>query len=209
MNPRAIPYSQHELNWVSKNRTLPIQELHSDFCKLFNRNDVSATHLSALRKRNGWKTGRTGRFVKGNIPLPNARPGGPNNTSFKKGNRPHNWKPIGSSRISKDGYVEVKISEPKTWAQLHVIIWQATNGTIPDGHCVVFKDMDKTNICLDNLELITRNENLQINRLRCSSRPQEIKPVVRTIGKLIAKTSEMNTSSKGTTCQEDGHPHQV
>ncbi len=202
MNPRSIPYSERELNWVSENRTLPISELHNGFCKQFNRNDVSPKNLNALRKRNGWKTGRTGRFEKGNIPLPNARPKGPSHTSFKKGNKPHNWKPIGSSRISKDGYVEVKISEPKTWAQLHVIIWQAANGPIPDGHCVVFKDMDKANVCLNNLELITRNENLQINRLRCSSRPQEIRPVARTIGKLIAKTNEINANSKGTTCQE-------
>ncbi len=193
----VISYSKDELDWVSKNRTLPFSELHDGFCKLFNRNDVSAINLNALRKRNGWKTGRTGRFEKGNIPLPNARPKGPNATTFKTGHRPHNWKPIGSSRISKDGYLEVKISEPKTWAQVHVLIWHAVYGEIPDGHCVVFKDGDKTNTDPNNLELITRNENLQINRLRCSSQPQEIRPVVRNIGKLIAKTNERDISRSG------------
>ncbi len=32
---------------------------------------------------------------------------------FAKGNVPPNHRPVGSERISKDGYIEVKVAEPK------------------------------------------------------------------------------------------------
>jgi hypothetical protein len=186
----AIKYSNAELEWVSDNRTLTISELHNKFFEKFRRKDVLECNLKSLKQRKGWKTGRTGQFEKGNIPHPNAGPKGPNKTSFKRGNRPHNWRPVGSKRLSKDGSIEIKTKEPKTWESLHVIIWAEKNGKIPDGYCVVFKNNDKTDTRLENLELVSRNENLQINRLHCSSMEEETKPVIRSIGKLIAKTNE-------------------
>lgn len=185
----AIKYSDEELKWVSDNRTLVISELHKQFCEKFGRDDVSADTLKALKTRNGWKTGRTGCFEKGNIPHPDARCKGPNKTSFKAGNQPKNWKPCGSSRINKDGYIEVKVQEPKTWKLLHLVIWEAVNGELPKGHCVIFKDGDKTNVRLSNLELISRNANLQINRF--GDVPEELRETVRAVGKLKAKTIEL------------------
>jgi len=194
MKGHPIKYSEAEMKWVSDNRTLPSKELHTEFSKKFNRTGVSATNLGSLRKRKGWLTGRSGCFHKGHKPH-NAGSAGtglmkPNKTSFKQGARPHNWMPVGSTRVSKDGYIEVKTQEPRVWAQLHTLVWSAKHGEVPSGHCVAFKDGDKENIHPDNLELITRNENLQINRLQCSSLDLELRPVVRTLGKLIAKTSE-------------------
>ena len=192
MKGHPIKYTDQELLWVSNNRTLIIGDYHSQFCRQFDRSDITAKHLHALRKRKGWKTGRTGCFEKGNIPHPNARPTGPNATSFKKGRKPHNWKPVGSRRINADGYIEVKTAEPSTWQQLHTITWMEHHGAIPDSHCVVFKDGNKLNVDPGNLELITRNANLQINRLRCTSQPEEVQPTIRIMGKLIAKTIDVS-----------------
>jgi len=36
-------------------------------------------------------------------------------TEFKKGCMPHNYKPVGSERITKDGYRERKVADPKKW----------------------------------------------------------------------------------------------
>jgi hypothetical protein len=191
---QQIKYSEDELEFVKKHCKLPTREQYQLFQGKFNRPDVSYMNHNALRKRNGWLTGRTGRFEKGNIPHPDARPKGPNKTSFKKGAKPHNWKPVGSRRISRDGYVEVKTQEPKKWEQLHVLVWSEENGDVPEGYCIVFKDGDKLNVGLDNLDLISRNELLQINRLRCSSQPPEVQPVIRVMGKVIAKTNEMATA---------------
>lgn len=189
MKGRAIKYSREELKWISDNRTLVISDLHKQFCKKFGRDDVSARLLHALKQRKGWKTGRTGQFKKGNIPSPLAGPKGPNKTSFKPGNKPQTWRPCGSVRVSKDGYLEVKVQEPRHWEQMHTIIWSAVNGPVPDGCCVSFKDGDKTNVKISNLELITRNANLQINRIGCV--PDELRDTARSIGKLKAKTIEL------------------
>ncbi|WP_281645523.1 HNH endonuclease signature motif containing protein [Parendozoicomonas sp. Alg238-R29] len=185
---RAISYSQAELDFIKANCQLPTTEQFQMFQERFNRPDVSFENLNSLRKRNGWLSGRTGQFEKGNIPSPNARPKGPNKTSFKKGSKPANWKPVGSERISKDGYIEIKVAEGMhQWRLKHLVEWEKDNGPLPDGFCLIFRDRNKTNTDPSNLELISRNANLQINRLRCSSMPEEVQPTVRLIGKLNAQ----------------------
>jgi len=58
-------------------------------------------------------SGLDGRFKKGNVPANKGkRGGGWEPTQFKKGNVPHNYKPVGSEKIC-DGYVWVKIADPK------------------------------------------------------------------------------------------------
>ena len=199
MKGLKINYSDRELQFIRSNCKLSRKELHSKFLKKFNRRDVEQFNLSSLCKRNKWFTGRNGQFKPGNIPHPNARQNGPNKTSFKNGHKPHNWKPIYSTRVSRDGYLEIKTGEPRTWRQAHVLLWKKHHGEIPERFCVCFKDGKKTNIATDNLELISKNENLQINKLRCSSFPEEVVPTVRVIGKLIALTQGRQGSKS---CQE-------
>ena len=97
----AIPYSQEELATIKRNCTLPTQEQFQTFQELFNRPDVSFKNFNALRKRKGWLTGRTGRFKKGHIPSPNAKPKGPNTTSFKKGNSPQIGSQLAAHALTK------------------------------------------------------------------------------------------------------------
>ena len=86
-------------------------------------------------------------------------------TKFKVGHIPNNYKPVGSKRLTKDGYYEIKIAEPNIWEAFHRMVWQDINGEIPEGMIVVFKD-DKLNCDISNLEMITREENLIRNRNR-------------------------------------------
>ncbi|KOY84265.1 hypothetical protein AD998_21925, partial [bacterium 336/3] len=62
-------------------------------------------------------------------------------TRFKKGNEPHNTNYNGHERISKDGYVEVRITKGK-YVLKHRLVWQQANGPIPKNHIIVFKDGD-------------------------------------------------------------------
>ncbi|MEW3732841.1 HNH endonuclease signature motif containing protein, partial [Pseudomonas aeruginosa] len=94
--------------------------------------------------RQDW--GSATRFKKGNTPwncgmkgLP-ARGRAPE-TQFKKGQKPHTWLPVGSTR---------------DWKGIHILLWEEHFGPIPAGHCVCFKDNNKQNVVIDNLELITR-----------------------------------------------------
>jgi hypothetical protein len=88
-------------------------------------------------------------------------------TRFKPKNIPHTWMPLGSERHSKNGYRQRKMTDtgypPRDWVPVHHIIWRDAGNEIPKGHALVFRDGDKTNIVLENLELITRQELMRRN----------------------------------------------
>lgn len=86
------------------------------------------------------------------------------------------YKPIGSMRISKDGYLERKVTDDpsiypaRRWVAFHRLVWVATNGPVPEGHLVVFKPRmattDLEQITLEKLDCITRAENMRRNSFR-------------------------------------------
>ncbi|MDR5797209.1 HNH endonuclease signature motif containing protein [Caballeronia sp. LZ008] len=92
-------------------------------------------------------------------------------TQFKKGSMSgaaqHNYVPIGSERLSKDGYLERKVTDDhpvpaRRWVGVHRLVWEAANGPIPPGHVVCFlpgrRTADAARITLDALELVSRAE---------------------------------------------------
>lgn len=81
---------------------------------------------------------------------------------FKKGNKPHNILPIGSERVTKDGYIEVKVRKRgKRWELKHRVVWRKKNGEIPKGYNVQFKDGNRQNCDINNLYLISRREQMK------------------------------------------------
>lgn len=88
-------------------------------------------------------------------------------TRFKEGHKPQTWKPIGAERIDKDGYLVRKVADTGVkrddWKLVHVHVWEQANGPVPAGHALVFKDGDKQNIALENLELVSRVELMRRN----------------------------------------------
>ncbi len=124
--------------------------------------------------------GRDCRFRHGSIPANKGLsiPSHTNSvaTQFKKGSKPTTWLPIGSERIA-DGYVQVKMTDtgypPRDWVAKHRLIWEAHNGPLPDKTMLRFIDGDRTNIRLDNLLAVTRQENAVMNRwLRVNDMPE-------------------------------------
>jgi hypothetical protein len=87
-------------------------------------------------------------------------------TKFKKGNIPANHKEIGSKRVTKDGYYEIKIAEPNKWEALHRHTWKQHHGEIPKGMIIIFKDGNPLNADISNLQMISRRENMERNRNR-------------------------------------------
>lgn len=106
------------------------------------------------------------RFKKGHTPKNKGRkgwcPSGCEKGWFKKGNVPHNYK--NGEHLTKDGYIIKSIGEGKQRLK-HLHNWEIANGPLPKGYCLSFKDGDKLNTSLDNLELLTRGELLRRNRL--------------------------------------------
>jgi len=143
---------------------------------IFNEKYGTEKTVSAIKGtifRNKFLSGRTGKFHKGNQAWNKGKTGymGANKTSFKKGNLPHNHKPLYSERIGKDGYREISVPEenpytgfPSRYVQKHVWVWKQKNGPVPDGHVITFRDGDITRVELENLTLLSRAELLWLNR---------------------------------------------
>jgi len=121
------------------------------------------------------KTDNVGRFGPGNPPWNKGThwvAGGRSaETRFKPGTLNGRArvlvKPVGSERISKDGYLERKINNDlpfqRRWRAVHLIIWEQAHGPLPRGYAVVFKDGNKQHITLDNLALISRKDLMRRN----------------------------------------------
>lgn len=123
-------------------------------------------------------------------------------TQFKKGRAAadsRNYVPIGSYRISKDGYLEQKLTDDpslaptRRWTAVHRLVWQAANGPIPPGHIVVFHPGKKTvvldEVTADRLECISRAENAQRNHPR--NRSPELAKLVQLKGAITRQVNRI------------------
>lgn len=106
------------------------------------------------------------RFKKGQVPWNKGLKGvnGTSESRFKKGHIPHSARPVGYERINKDGHVEVKVEGQRQMVYKHRWTWEQHNGKIPSDCVVTFKDGDRTNCNIENLELMTRAELVILNR---------------------------------------------
>lgn len=112
-------------------------------------------------------------------------------TMFKKGHVTHNKQPVGTERLTKDGWLEVKVSDPGTWKAKHRIVWEDAHGEIPKGYKVVFKNGDKKDIRLENLELISHAELMKRNSMH-TRYPEELRKVMLLKGVLKRKIRELS-----------------
>jgi hypothetical protein len=152
----------------------------------------------------GRTNGRQGigtRFTKGQVPAnkglrrPGWTRGRMKETQFRKGERRgvavKLYKPIGTERVSKDGYLERKIHDglplQSRWRTVQRIRWEALNGPMPKGHALKCLDGNKQNTDPSNWALIPRG---LLPRLNGNSgrdydhAPAALKPTIMAIAKL-------------------------
>ena len=77
--------------------------------------------------------------------------------------------------------MEVRVKVGK-YALKHRVVWEQNNGPVPDGMVVVFKDGNKLNTAIENLELVSRKELMSKNTIH--RYPEELKSTIRLIGKV-------------------------
>lgn len=156
--------------------------------------------------------GQAHRFPKGHVPANKGMKGRPSTgrmaeTQFKKGNKPHTWMPIGSTRYM-DGYLQIKVTDtgypPRDWRGAHVLLWEEHHGQVPPKHVVTFKDGNKAHIVIENLECIHRRELASRNRLVNQPYPEELKQVIR----LIAGLKRRITCARRRSRAEDDRGHE-
>lgn len=160
-----IAYSDIELSWIKSNQAgISREALSKKFNDKFNR-CISAQNIAGLCKRNRWANGRDTRIKRGSKSWNKGMTGymGANKTSFKKGDIPFNHKPIGHERVTKDGYIMIKVAEPNKFRLKQLVVWEAHHGKLKDGYNLRFLDNDRTNCNIDNLMSIPRSVNAIVN----------------------------------------------
>lgn len=148
----------------------------------------------------GRTCGRQGigsRFVKGMVPMNKGvkrgrgwAPGRMASTQFKPGVRQgvaaKLWKPIGTERVSKDGYLERKVNDDlplqRRWKAVHRIVWEAANGPTPKDYAVCFINGDKRDVRLENLHLVARRDLMKRNTVH--NLPKALAEIVQLRGAL-------------------------
>lgn len=105
-------------------------------------------------------------------------------TRFNKGHTPKNYLPVGTERLTKDGYVKIKTEEGlRGWRLKHRVVWEQANGLIPKGYNIQFRDKNRQNVVLENLYLINRVD--QLNTENSIYRyPKELSNIIRLKGAL-------------------------
>lgn len=85
-------------------------------------------------------------------------------TWFKKGSKPKNTLKVGSTRITKDGYKEIKIAEPNKWKLYQRYLYEkAHDEELTSNDLIIFADGDKSNFDIDNLVKVSRANLLYLN----------------------------------------------
>jgi HNH endonuclease len=209
MKGRWIRYSDDELTFIRDNCQRDRRELLAEFNARFNR-EVALVNLNALCKRNGWLTGRTGRFNVGLVPANKGKkmPFNENSarTQFKRGNLPHNSKFEGHERLSKQGYVEISIPEtnPHTgFERRHVLkhkwLWEKVNGPLPKGMALKCLDGDRKNTAPSNWVAVSRASLPRLSgrwTIPYDTAPAELKPLILATAKLFAATTSAAKGGK-------------
>lgn len=185
-----------------------------DICKKLNRSYssvASQSFLLGLKKSEKFSRmelskqaaklkslGEAHRFKKGHSPMNKGkktpievveklRP-----TMFKKGQKPHNtlndWDEV--LRTEKNGrkYWWIKVPNENKIKPKHIYLWETNNGKVEKGFNVVFKDGNRLNCCIDNLECISNSELMKRNTIH--RYPVELKSTIRLVKKLKRTINE-------------------
>lgn len=208
---RNLQYTEAEMSWLRDNCTMELKDYHRAFCQQFKCNDVTASALHSMRKRFGWKTGRTGQFNKGSVPWSKGKKIGNNpgsaRTQFRPGQQPYNAKPVGYEHVRTDGYVETNVEQtnPYTGADRrmaikHSYLWEQQNGPVPEGMVLKCKDGNRLNTDLSNWELVPRGLLPRLNGKSgrgYDAAPPELKPTIMAVAKLEHRLRERPAGPSG------------
>lgn len=197
------PWSEHELTVLRDNYPHSLsadiaRRLRRPVSQVYSKANALRLHKSAAfyaseqaHRLDGLK-GHGTRFAKGhkswNAGMKGLQIGG-KETQFKPGHRGGRaeqvYQPIGTERV-RDGYLYRKLRDAgpmhKRWEMVHRLNWEAVNGPIPDGHVVVFRNGNRMQVAVENLELISRADLARRNTIH--RYPREVKDLIRLNAKL-------------------------
>lgn len=158
-------FTLEQISWLTANRyELNNKEVVKQFNQHFNLNLVQHQVTQACIRR-GIKH-KSGGFEKGRVTWNKGLKGvnGTSSTTFRKGQVSVNTMPIGTERLTKEGYIDIKIADPNIWVSKHRYIWEQAHGKLTSSQIIVFLSDDRQDFSLSNLALINRSEMATLNR---------------------------------------------
>lgn len=163
--------------------------------------DVSARNLLNVRHKHKFPKKaipNSGCYRKGDVPW-NKGKGMSDETRekvkktwFKKGEIPKNHRPVGSTRITVDGYTEIKIAEPNRWALYHRHLYEVEHGEkLKKNEAVIFADGDKSNFDINNLVKVSRANLLYLNNKKLIFDDPELTKTGVNVSKVVEKINNL------------------
>jgi hypothetical protein len=189
---------------VALNRTLRSVYARAKNLRLQKSEAFRASGASGRLKPGDKRIGHWSQFKKGVAPhnkgcahRPGWAPGRMKDGQFKPGERrgkaAENWRPVGTILTDGEGYQRIKVRDAKSgeaygfgnvrvWPLLQRHVWEQAHGPIPAGHSICFKNGDKTDVRLENLECVSRRDLMARNTLH--RLPKELARTVQLLGAL-------------------------
>lgn len=195
-------YTDEEITYLSNNCIdITLKDLTDKFNKKFNLNQSKDKIASVLRRHKIKRKLITTRFKKNRIPWNKGKKTGRAPTNgFKKNHLPPSYKPLGSEKINRDGFLMVKVADPNCWRLKHHIIYEKHHGTkIKRGDKIIFLDGDKNNFNVDNLFLLSNSEQIVLAKRDMISDNVDIMKSYVLLAKIsiaIRKLKKRNNKSK-------------
>lgn len=189
-------YSDTPTSAIAEELGRPLPRVYAMAAQLsLTKSDTYLASPHACRLRRGDNVGAATRFKPGQVPpnkgvrRPGWAPGRMRETQFKKGQFPRNKDPeyyvLGALRVNTDGYIDMRVSfdaGAKGWRALHRILWEDAHGPIAKGFVLTFKDRDKLNVELDNLELLSLADSCRRNSVH--NLPASLRKTIQLLGAL-------------------------
>lgn len=187
---------------IARDLNRPVSSVYQRAAK-FGLSKSEAFWASPASGRTNGRQGIGLRFPKGHVPAnkglrrPGWAPGRMRETQFKPGERrgvsAKNWRPIGTVLTDPEGYQRIKVREAtpgeaygfgntRVWPLLQRHVWAQAHGPIQPGHAICFKDGNRKNCALENLELLTRRELMARNTVQ--NLPKPLKQTIHALGVL-------------------------
>lgn len=213
-------YANVSTSAIAQRLQLPAALVYSKAARmgLHKSEEFLASSGSGRMMAKGVSLSPSTQFKPGQVPpnkglrRPGYAPGRMASTQFKKGQctgaAAKNWRPIGTILSDYEGYLRIKVREAvhgqeptgfgnvRVWPLLQRHVWEQANGQIPAGHVIVFRDKNRSNCDLDNLELVSRADLARRNSM-WNNYPKELADVIQLAGALKRKLNRIRSSNNG------------
>lgn len=114
---------------------------------------------------------------------------------LKSGYDRSNWdprhKPVGTETLIANGYIMVKTAEPNQWEYKHKLVWEKSNGPVPDNHFLIFLDNNQQNCALENLAVVDAGTHGHMFKNGYYTTDGELTKSAIAVSKLLSKIKEV------------------